>query len=134
MKTFTAGLAIGVLIGFYVTSGQCRDKLAAIKTQQEEAQIELALAYSKTAEVWRDRLDAVNAEPAPAPAPERVYVKADCVRSGGASGLGDGADTDRYRLADATVQSVARVAQDFEAAYRECSHRLAFFQEAFKGQ
>ena len=126
MKTFAAGLAIGILIGFYVTSGQCRDKLDAIKTQQEEAQIELALAYSKTAEVWRDRLDAVNAGPV---AIERVPVKVDCVPATGSAGVDDGAGTVVAGLAESAVESLAGVIQNAESKYRACSYRLRAFQD-----
>lgn len=126
MKIFASGLAAGILFGFYVTSSHYRDKLDEMKTQQEVAQIELALAYSKTAEAWRDRLDAVNAEPV---AIERVFVKTDCVPATGSAGVDDGAGTVVAGLAESAVESLAGVIQNAESKYRACSYRLRAFQD-----
>lgn len=129
MKAAAIALLAGLAIGWQVTAGWYQDKIRAQAQQQEVAQLEQALAYSKTAELWRSELDAANSRPDPEP--QRVFIRTE-VPASGCAGVDDGADTGRAELAAATVGRLERVIADKEAQYRQCSYRLKAWQELHK--
>lgn len=137
-------LLVGLLVGWYVTRNHYQGQLVRMERQQAQAETErrqqlatLSRGYYETYQ------DAINR---PADVVERrVYVKADCVPAGSASGVGDAADAGgreadsgaagsagKVALLPATVDAVVAVADKHQRLYDMCRVKLEYFQNAYE--
>ena len=136
-------IATGATLGWIHASDKCRLERMETKRQQAAAETErreqLATLSRNYYEAYQD---AVNREPDTVE--RRVYVKADCVPAGAASGMGDAASTGgreadsravgsagKVALTPATVDAVVAVADKHQRLYDMCRIKLEYFQNAY---
>lgn len=127
MKGAMLGVLVGAILGASLTHLHHSNKAMTESIARKDAEHERNQAIATAATHWKKMLDDANSRAAAIP--ERVFVKADCVRSSGDSGLADGTGAARIALDEAVVRSVAAVGEDAEAQYRRCSHKLAAAHE-----
>ena len=143
-RLIAAGVAAGLLLGWYATHNHYQGRLAKAERQQAQAEQarreQLATLSRGYYEVYQD---AINR---PADVVERrVYVKADCVPAGQPPRVGDAADAGgrsadsgaagsagKVALAPATVDAVVAVADKHQRLYDACRAKLEYFQHAYE--
>lgn len=134
MKTLIIGLAVGGVVGWWLTNDHHVTKQLKREAAQHAAEEKRNDAIAQlSVEYYQLYQDAINREPVTVT--ERVFVKASCpVRTDQTGGVDDAADAARAELAPATVQSVDRVVHWAEREYGKCAAQLAALQGAIATQ
>ena len=143
-RLIAAGVATGLLLGWYITHNHYQGQLAHMERQQAQAeQLRRDQLATLSRGYYETYQDAINREPVTIE--RRVYVKADCMPAGQSPRVGDAADAGgrgadpgaagsvgKVALAPATVDAVVAVADKHQRLYDMCRAKLEYFQHAYE--
>lgn len=95
-----------------------------------EASHERNEAIKRLSYEYYQQFQAINDRPAPKP--ERVYVKANCVSPSGDAGLGNGTLPGRVELDPGIVRRITAIADRWQRDFEKCSVKLEAIHQAVR--
>lgn len=139
-------VSAGLLVGWYMTHNHYQGQLVRMEREQVRSEAERRQQLATLSKGYYETYqDAINREPVTVE--RRVYVKANCVSAGSASGVGDATDAGgraadsgaaggvgRVALSQSTVDAVLAVADKQQRLYDACRAKLEYFQKAYEQQ
>lgn len=125
-------IPIIALTGAWYSAISERDSLRSELAAAQEASVQRDESIRKLAHDYKEKFDAIDARPAPAV--ERVFIKADCVPASSTTGVDDGTLTGRVELDPGSVRRVTGVTSRWQKKFEQCSIKLEAIHEAIRTQ